>query len=268
MKFIHRCDKKIIILYAVLFLLICTAVFIPEISQAAEFSLFPGEKESIGDYRKFIQNFYRFSIAAGILIATVMIMIGGVIWITSAGDQGRVGKAKVYMTDSIIGVVLLLSAYLILAVINPSLVELKKPGADILQAPSAAEDEEGEGACDLRGDPRALQDCIMTENKEKCEGGKGEAGYGGKFHANITCADLPSTDTYTGEQLESSDVDCPPNRVMTTVKSSANQQLHECNTYCDPDTSKPISERCKGSVTDSRRTPDNKYNFNCACHPN
>lgn len=92
----------------------------------AQFQLFPGEAEGAADYRVYIQNFYRFSIAAGILIATVLIMIGGIMWVTSAGDRGRVDKAMDYIKDSIIGVVLLIGAYTILSLINPKLVNLPK----------------------------------------------------------------------------------------------------------------------------------------------
>ncbi len=93
---------------------------------SAQFQLFPGEAAGRDDYRVYIQNFYRFSIAAGILIATVLIMIGGIMWTTSAGDHGRIDKAKEYIKDSIIGVILLIGAYTILSLINPNLVNLPK----------------------------------------------------------------------------------------------------------------------------------------------
>lgn len=85
--------------------------------------LFPGDAP-LQDYRVYIQKFYQFSVAAGILIATVLIMIGGMIWVTSAGNPGRIDKAKSYILDSIIGVILLVSAYTILQVINPGLVRV------------------------------------------------------------------------------------------------------------------------------------------------
>jgi len=103
-------------------------VILPDATHAAGFELFPGERAGAADYREYIKNFYRFSIGAGILIATVLIMIGGIMWTTSAGNPGRIDKAKDYITDSIIGVVLLLGAYTILSLINPNLVNLPKVG--------------------------------------------------------------------------------------------------------------------------------------------
>lgn len=99
----------------------------PLVAQAQGFQLFPGEAAGASDYRTYIKNFYFFSIGAGILIATVLIMVGGIMWTTSAGNPGRIDKAKGYIIDSIIGVVLLLGSYTILQVINPNLVDLRLP---------------------------------------------------------------------------------------------------------------------------------------------
>jgi len=116
--------------------LIPTAVFAAE-NEPSTYAIFPGEYSKGTDYRNYIQAFYRFSIGGSILVATVMIMIGGVIWITSAGDKSRIGKAREYIINSIIGVVLLMGAYVILAVINPNLVELKIPAMEKFAAPGS-----------------------------------------------------------------------------------------------------------------------------------
>lgn len=103
---------------------------------ANAYTLFPGE--SIGDFRIYIRNFYFFSIGAAMLVAVILMMVGGVIWLTSAGNQGRVTKGKEFIINSLIGVILLISAYLILQVINPSLVNLDS--ADLPKIP-------GTGSC-------------------------------------------------------------------------------------------------------------------------
>ena len=55
-----------------LFLISCAGLAVLAIfllpDQAQAFNLFPGEEASIQYYRKWIQNFYRFAIAAGILL--------------------------------------------------------------------------------------------------------------------------------------------------------------------------------------------------------
>ncbi|HAM88323.1 TPA: hypothetical protein DDY55_02340 [Candidatus Falkowbacteria bacterium] len=52
-------------------------------------------------------------------------MIGGVIWITAAGDSGRIGEAKQWITGAVTGMVLVFSSYTILYFVNPDLVKLK-----------------------------------------------------------------------------------------------------------------------------------------------
>lgn len=154
------------------------------------YPLFPGEAAT-GDYRQYITAFYKFSIAAGTLIATILIMIGGMIWVTSAGNPGRIDKAKSYIIDSIIGVILLMSAYTILQVVNPNLVNLKSvtqqlkiPGVNI-------------GACTYLNSGKNY--CRVAANVEDCNtpGTTGSvAGYtSGTFFPGKDCAAVCKTQT-------------------------------------------------------------------------
>jgi hypothetical protein len=55
------------------------------------------------------------------ICALFMITVGGYMYITSAGNNATMGKAKSIITDAIIGLVLALLAYLIFYTINPNL---------------------------------------------------------------------------------------------------------------------------------------------------
>ena len=68
-------------------------------------------------------------IALGIVgaLALGMIIFGGLQYSMSAGDPSRQRDARDRITQALWGVVLLLSAYLILKTINPELVNLKEP---------------------------------------------------------------------------------------------------------------------------------------------
>lgn len=59
--------------------------------------------------------------AGVIMIAMVSIVIGGYIYMTAGGSADRVGTAKKWIMASILGIILALSAWLILAVVNPNL---------------------------------------------------------------------------------------------------------------------------------------------------
>jgi D-alanyl-D-alanine dipeptidase len=67
---------------------------------------------------------YSYGIGIAGIIAVVMVMVGGFMWILSGGDARHVQQAKSYITSSVVGLVLVMTAYMILRFINPSLVNL------------------------------------------------------------------------------------------------------------------------------------------------
>ncbi len=74
---------------------------------------------------RYISALLRYGIGAISLIAAIVLMSGGLLWITSAGNDETVGKAKKLIIGSISGLILAFSSYLILYIINPDLVRLK-----------------------------------------------------------------------------------------------------------------------------------------------
>lgn len=76
----------------------------------------------IADY---ISALYKYAIGVAAVLATVMIMIGGLQYLMAGGDATRVGNAKKRITDAMIGLLLSLGTYMILAAVNPDLVSLK-----------------------------------------------------------------------------------------------------------------------------------------------
>jgi|GEM_PF-3614212 len=76
----------------------------------------------IGEY---IRVFYKFAIGVVGILATVMMMIGGLVWMTAGGDSGKVGEAKSYIGASISGLVIAFASYMILYQINPELTRIK-----------------------------------------------------------------------------------------------------------------------------------------------
>ncbi len=47
------------------------------------------------------------------IIAVVLILFAGFLWMTAGGDSGKVDKAKDYIKNAVIGIVIILSAYII-----------------------------------------------------------------------------------------------------------------------------------------------------------
>lgn len=87
------------------------------------------DPNTLGTY---LQSIYRYAIGAVGILATVVMMFGGVMWITSGGNNERVSDAKAWIGASITGLVLALSSYTILYLINPNVltfrpIDLKEP---------------------------------------------------------------------------------------------------------------------------------------------
>lgn len=86
----------------------------------------PGVKEEgtvtqnwIGEY---VNAIYGWLIAAGAIIAIVLIMVAGLEWITAVGNETRIGNAKKRIGNALIGLVLILGAYSIAYLIDPNTV--------------------------------------------------------------------------------------------------------------------------------------------------
>ncbi len=71
---------------------------------------------------KCVNQVYIWSLGIAVLLAMLMIVLGGYYLMTSGGNAEQATKGKEYITSALIGVVLLFCAYLLLREINPDLV--------------------------------------------------------------------------------------------------------------------------------------------------
>jgi hypothetical protein len=78
----------------------------------------------------YIAGFYRYFASVAGILATVMIMYGGLKYVVSLGNPQRIADAKDTITSAVIGLVITLGSYLILYFINPNLVTLKIEGIE------------------------------------------------------------------------------------------------------------------------------------------
>ena len=82
------------------------------------------EKSSPG-FNAYISAIYKFALWAVGISALLMISIGAFMYLTSAGNNAAMGKAKGVITDALIGLFLALVAWLLLYTINPELISPK-----------------------------------------------------------------------------------------------------------------------------------------------
>ncbi len=91
--------------------------------------------DNIGD---FIRVMYMFTVIAGSVLAGIMIVVAGVQWMMSAGNTSVISQAQKRIGKAIIGIVLLVTSYLILTTINPALVNLRPPQVWMIRGFQAA----------------------------------------------------------------------------------------------------------------------------------
>jgi len=81
---------------------------------------------------KYINTIYKYGIAVVGILAAIVLMAGGVLWLTSAGNDTKITQAKELIAGSVIGSIILFGAWLILNTINPELLKLKTIQLDML----------------------------------------------------------------------------------------------------------------------------------------
>lgn len=74
---------------------------------------------------QYIGAIYNYGMAIAGILATIVLMGAGVIWLTSGGDSGKITQAKDLISGSVAGLLILVVSWVILNTINPDLVQLK-----------------------------------------------------------------------------------------------------------------------------------------------
>jgi len=90
----------------------------------------------IGTY---ISALYNYGLAIAGILAAIMLMAAGVLWLISAGDASKITQAKELITGSITGLIILAASYIILLQVNSGLVDLKSVSVVSVQPVSLIE---------------------------------------------------------------------------------------------------------------------------------
>lgn len=72
---------------------------------------------------QYIAAIYKYAIGIVGILSGIMIVIGGLLWLTAGGAADRVSTAKSFIESSLVGLVIALTSYLLLYAINPKLTE-------------------------------------------------------------------------------------------------------------------------------------------------
>ncbi|MDD4333312.1 MAG: pilin [Patescibacteria group bacterium] len=111
--------------------------FTPQISIGSDFVAGTAKTitgTSIADY---IIAIYKYAIGIVGILAAIVLMWGGVVWLTAGGSQERVKDAQEWIKASLSGLLIALCSFLILSTVNPDLTKLKSISPQkIEEAPS------------------------------------------------------------------------------------------------------------------------------------
>lgn len=131
--------KQFTIKFLVFLVLIFIFIFPLLIVSAANLNYTPMEAipgfGKTADFATFISNLYKFGIWTLGICALLMIVIGGYRYAASGGNNASMERAKGFITDALVGLVLALLAYLILYIINPELVKIKMTSVTVPVSP-------------------------------------------------------------------------------------------------------------------------------------
>jgi len=142
----------------------------------------------------YISGLFRYAIPVAAILAVVMMMVGGLQWLTSAGDSGRVGAAKKRIMNAVVGLMLLVGSYLLLNTVNPELVLL--PALRIKTVPPDPLILQLQNPIDSAGNPVATG--TSNDSSYSIAGGTGT--YQARYFTPGTC---PVTLTAEGSGINS-----------------------------------------------------------------
>lgn len=92
---------------------------------------------------QYINFIYNYGLGVGGILAAVVLMAGGLLWLVSAGDVSKITQAKSLILGSITGLMILFGSYILLIQINPNLVSLKPLSLKMIERIVIAPDSEG-----------------------------------------------------------------------------------------------------------------------------
>ena len=106
----------------------------------------------------YLVGLYDFLLSVVGIVAVMMLIIGGMRYITAAGNQAAVSDAKDIITNALAGLLLAILSWVIVAEINPDVLYIKKPGGAFVNTDS--KDLGSCGTWDSLAPPATSCNCI------------------------------------------------------------------------------------------------------------
>lgn len=117
----------------------------PSTAAKATLSTSIGGLTVTGDLGEYVSKAYIWMVGTSTTIAIVFLMVAGLRWALGGINAEQVGAAKKTIQNALVGLILLLSTYLILATVNPQLLKLKVPSFPLIKTVSLVDN----ASCDV-----------------------------------------------------------------------------------------------------------------------
>ncbi|MDP2632103.1 MAG: hypothetical protein Q8P25_00065 [Candidatus Curtissbacteria bacterium] len=95
-----------------------TAMVAPTAALAQGNQLVPNEIKGIDNIVAVVRAIIQFILVIAFVLAFIMLLIGGIRWITAGGDEKAVGSARNMITAALIGLVIVLVAYALIKLVE------------------------------------------------------------------------------------------------------------------------------------------------------
>ncbi|MFA4942657.1 MAG: pilin [Patescibacteria group bacterium] len=86
-----------------------------------------------GPIAEYISAIYNYGVGIVGIVAALMLMLGGIIWLTAAGSSSKIEEAKSIIGSSLTGMALVITAVILLQTVNPDLVSFKPIQIDVVR---------------------------------------------------------------------------------------------------------------------------------------
>lgn len=89
-------------------------------SAFAQETIIPGQLKTVGEFDviDIVRGIIQFILVVAFVLAFIMLLIGGIRWITAGGDEKAVGSARNMITAALIGLVIVLVAFALIKLVE------------------------------------------------------------------------------------------------------------------------------------------------------
>jgi len=231
-------------------------ITIPGMEEFTEPSACPDDpsKKCVPWIGQYIAGVYKYAIGIVGILAAVVLMFGGVLWLTAGGNAERVGNAKSWIGASLTGLVLALCSYMVLYQINPKLTQFKPIKVAVVSDKSKGCCEHATGCesdilksdCEKKDGYIAwTSDSCEKNNKCACANGKGTLINGGTATIETLCQQHCGDKDSTVDMSESSG----GRYCCVCIEEAVSEDLPNCSSGIIANTGTPNMDKAKNECS-------------------